>query len=87
MTTEVLLRESAVHNDLQLQAWHRVHAKIYQIYQVFPTYTTILYYSICIYMYIAHARFKRTVYMLWPDHLNLACSGSDKCVHLVLLCM
>ena len=35
----------------------------------------LLYYTIaCIYMYIAYAHFTRTVHMLWPDHLNLACS-------------
>ena len=38
-------------------------------------------------MYIAYVRFKCTAHMLWPDHLNLACSRPDKCVHLVLLCM
>ena len=34
-----------------------------------------VYYSISIYMYTAYAHFARTVHMLWPDHLNIACSG------------
>ena len=65
--------------EIETRAWFCAHAQQSTEIPSIPHlyYYTILYYSICIciYMYIAYARFAHTVHMLWLDHLNLACSG------------